>query len=72
MTENTIKVILVKPMNAPEVVEIPHTLRGRSEEITAKIESAKPLFYDVIHLSLEEIFIYELGGENYAVKDFVL
>jgi len=47
-------------------------IRGKLDEIKTKIEGGKPLFYDVIPLSLEEIFIYELGGENYAVKDFVL
>ena len=47
-------------------------VRGQSEEISAKIDASRPLFYDMVPLSLEEIFIYELGGENYAVKDFVL
>ena len=28
--------------------------------------------FDVLPLSLEEIFIYELGGVNYEVKDIIL
>ncbi|MEF2838165.1 MAG: ABC transporter ATP-binding protein, partial [Oscillospiraceae bacterium] len=34
--------------------------------------AAKPAYFDVLPLSLEEIFIYELGGVNYAVKDILL
>ena len=42
MTENTIKVILVKPMNAPEVVEIPHTLRDMQGIVGGDIEAVYP------------------------------
>ena len=31
-----------------------------------------PLLADALPLTLEEIFIYELGGVDYAVKDIVL
>ena len=31
-----------------------------------------PPYFDVLPLSLEEIFIYELGGADYEVKDIVL
>ena len=47
-------------------------LRGRPDEIRAQLERTKPLFLDLLPLSLEEIFIYELGGADYAVKDLVL
>lgn len=47
-------------------------LRGRADEIRARLEATKPLFLDLLPLSLEEIFIYELGGADYAVKDLVL
>ena len=47
-------------------------LRGRAEEISAKIAAAGPLFYDLLPLTLEEIFIYELGGEHYEVRDVLL
>ena len=47
-------------------------VRGKSEEITNQLATCEPLFMDVIPLSLEEIFIYELGGEHYEVKDIIL
>ncbi len=46
--------------------------RGRAGEITARAAAAKPAYFDLLPLSLEEIFIYELGGVNYAVKDILL
>jgi len=51
-----------------------HTLivKGSAEEIEDKMAELKPAFYDMLPLTLEEIFIYELGGENYAVKDILL
>lgn len=47
-------------------------LRGRSEELEAKIAATQPLFMDVVPLSLEEIFIYELGGAGHELTDMVL
>ena len=47
-------------------------VRGNTQEITARAAAAKPDYFDVLPLSLEEIFIYELGGADYAVKDIVL
>ena len=47
-------------------------VRGNADEITAKAQLAKPTYFDVLPLSLEEIFIYELGGVNYEVKNIVL
>ena len=47
-------------------------VRGRAWEISQKAEQSKPAYFDVLPLSLEEIFIYELGGVDYAVKDILL
>ena len=47
-------------------------VRGQVEDISARAAVAKPAYFDVLPLSLEEIFIYELGGVNYAVKDILL
>ena len=47
-------------------------VRGQAWEISRKAEESKPDYFDVLPLSLEEIFIYELGGVNYAVKDIIL
>jgi len=66
----------------PEGLEVLHSqtagrvttliLRGDRETVRERLETAKPLFLDVLPLTLEEIFIYELGGEDYAVKNIVL
>ena len=47
-------------------------IRGTAEEIANQLATSEPLFMDVIPLTLEEIFIYELGGEHYEVKDIIL
>ena len=51
-----------------------HTLimRMNAEEAQTRIAAYQPLLADAIPLTLEEIFIYELGGVDYAVKDIVL
>ena len=41
----------------------------KAEELLAQYH---PLLVDAVPLTLEEIFIYELGGADYAVKDIVL
>lgn len=50
-----------------------HTLiiRDENKDAEEKIAKLNPLFMDLLPLSLEEIFIYELGGEDYAVKDIL-
>lgn len=52
-----------------------HTLivRGNPEEAVAHItKDEQKSIVDVLPLSLEEIFIYEMGGVDYEVKDFLL
>ena len=51
-----------------------HTLimRMNAEEATARLAVYNPMLVDAVPLTLEEIFIYELGGADYAVKDIVL
>ena len=51
-----------------------HTLimRMNAEEATARLAVYDPMLVDAVPLTLEEIFIYELGGVDYAVKDIVL
>lgn len=66
----------------PEGLEILHSssmgrlrqliLRGDAEEIRSRLEAANPLFVDTVPLTLEEIFIYELGGAEDEIKDIVL
>ena len=80
MQGNTVKLQMVG--DAPEGLEVLHTaasgrlntlvVRGTPEEVQAKVAACKPAYFDILPLSLEEIFIYELGGVNYAVKDILL
>ena len=51
-----------------------HTLiiRGERGKIMDVLNKYHPIFLEVLPLNLEEVFIYELGGENYEVKDIIL
>ena len=49
-----------------------YIVRGSASEIAAAAEAVSPVYFDVLPLSLEEIFIYELGGVNYEVKNIIL
>ena len=42
------------------------------EEIKAKMSKYEPLLLDTVPLTLEEIFIHELGGEQYGIKEIIL
>ena len=80
MQGNTVKLQMVG--DAPEGLDILHNtvsgrlntlvVRGTPEEVQAKVSACKPAYFDILPLSLEEIFIYELGGVDYAVKDILL
>jgi len=66
----------------PENMEILHEstsgrlstyiVRGTAGEISDAVAATNPIYFDVLPLSLEEIFIYELGGVNYEVKNIIL
>ncbi|MBQ2927710.1 MAG: ABC transporter ATP-binding protein [Oscillospiraceae bacterium] len=68
--------------NVPQGLEVLHEsssgrmktliIRGSAWEISERAAAENPAYFDVLPLSLEEIFIYELGGVNYAVKDILL
>ena len=49
-----------------------YIVRGSASDIAEAAAAANPVYYDVLPLSLEEIFIYELGGVNYEVKNIIL
>ena len=84
LQENTVKIQLALPdgKELPDGLDILHEsrsgrlrqliLRGSSEELTAKLAACEPFFMDVLPLSLEEIFIYELGGEDHEIKNILL
>ena len=66
----------------PRELEVLHTshvgrvytyiVRGTAAAVTERMEQYQPLMLEALPLSLEEIFIYELGGEHYAVKEILL
>ena len=80
MQGNTVKLQIVG--DAPQDLEVLHesssgrlktlVVRGSAEEVSAKVQVKNPAYFDVLPLSLEEIFIYELGGVDYEVKNIVL
>lgn len=84
LQENIVKIQLALPDGGtlPEGLDILHRsstgrlqsliMHGSAAELEEKLAEAKPLFIDVVPLTLEEIFIYELGGADYEVKDIVL
>ena len=47
-------------------------VRGNPAEIKTRMAAFSPILMEALPLTLEEIFIYELGGEDYAVRDIVL
>ena len=80
MQGSTVKLQLVG--EAPEGLDILHesvsgrlktlVVRGSAQEITQRVQAENPVYFDVLPLSLEEIFIYEMGGVDYEVKNIVL
>lgn len=49
-----------------------YIVRGSSQEILRRMQITEPVLLESIPLTLEEIFIYELGGVEYAAKDIFL
>ena len=80
MQGSTHKVQLVGDL--PEGVEVLHEtaagrmrtliVRGDPEQLQQTLAAAQPTYFDILPLSLEEIFIYELGGVNDEVKNILL
>ena len=86
LQDNVVKMQVV--FDSPELPELPaelevlhssqvgrvHTLiiRGNAARVKSQLAACRPLLMDALPLTLEEIFIYELGGEDYEVRDIVL
>ena len=49
-----------------------YIMRGNMDQIRHRMQITQPLLLEAIPLTLEEIFIYEMGGADYAVRDIVL
>ncbi|MBR2879283.1 MAG: ABC transporter ATP-binding protein, partial [Oscillospiraceae bacterium] len=84
LQENISKIQIALPegRELPEGLDILHTattgrlrtviVRGEPQKVLLALQDSEPLFMDALPLSLEDIFIYELGGAEYAVKEIVL
>ena len=86
LQENIVKIQAVWPAGEtpvlPREFTVLHTsnvgrvytyiIRGSAAETAKRLEQYRPLMLEALPLSLEEIFIYELGGEHYAVKEIIL
>ena len=80
MQGNTVKLQLVgQPPEGLEILHESHSgrlgtyiIRGTAEAVSETVAASSPAYFDVLPLSLEEIFIYELGGVNYEVKNIIL
>ena len=86
LQDNVVKMQVV--FDSPELPELPaqlellhasqvgrvHTLiiRGNAAQTKSLLATCQPLLMDALPLTLEEIFIYEPGGEDYEVRDIVL
>ena len=46
-------------------------VKGNPERAKAILEATHPMLIDILPLTLEEIFIYEMGGKNYEIKDIL-
>lgn len=84
LQENIVKVQMVpaEGNGLPEGLKVVHqsqagrlltlVVRGSGEEIRATLEAASPVYFDLLPLSLEEIFIYELGGVSHEIRQIIL
>lgn len=85
LQENVVKLQAAWDGEAPEIpaelsvlhrscVGRVHTLivRGGAERAAAILKKTNPILVDAVPLTLEEIFIYELGGEGYEVREILL
>ena len=80
MQGSTVKLQMVGP--APAGLEVLHQtsvgrlstyiIRGTMARVQGAVEREKPAYYDVLPLSLEEIFIYELGGAEHEAEGLLL
>ena len=84
LQDNVVKVQAVfrEGTDAPEDLNVIHRsasgrvqtliVRGSQEAVSAAMDRVSPVFYDLIPLTLEEVFVYELGGVDYEVKNILM
>ena len=85
LQDSTVKIQLVLPGEdtaLPEELDVLHRsnlgrmqtliVRGERAQILDRLSLCAPVYMEAVPLTLEEIFIYEMGGNDYAIRDVVL
>lgn len=82
LQENMVKIQLVTEQPLPAELQVVHQscvgrvqtiiARGSADTVMGILNRCSPLLCDVLPLSLEEVFIYELGGVDYEVKNILM
>ena len=84
LQDNVVKVQVVfrEGSDLPQTLNVLHRsqngkvetviIRGSQEQVSAALTAVNPLFFDLVPLTLEEVFVYELGGVDYEVKNVIL
>lgn len=49
-----------------------YIVRGKEEEISRHVHENKPVLFDILPLTLEEIFIYEMRDVGYAIENVIV
>ena len=47
------------------------TIRGTEDEFMPKLEECKPLYISAVPMTLEEIFISEMGAAGYDAENII-
>ncbi len=84
LQDNLVKVQAVfdERYGAPQNLDVLHEsktgkittliVRGKPSDLADAFNAVSPVFFDMVPLTLEEIFIYEMGGKDYEVQNIVL
>ncbi len=46
-------------------------IRDKKEYVEQIIQESNPVLFDLLPLTLEEIFIYELGGADHEIQSII-
>ncbi|RXJ02008.1 ABC transporter ATP-binding protein [Anaerobacillus alkaliphilus] len=49
-----------------------YIVRGKEDEISSQVHNNKPVLFDILPLTLEEIFIYEMRDVGYAIENVIV
>jgi ABC-2 type transport system ATP-binding protein len=47
-------------------------VKGKAEIIEEQVQKTNPVIFDLLPLTLEEIFIYEMGDNGYAIENIMV